>query len=441
MDDPHPQTGPDGARLLWFCAAAVIVGGVTGLVASSFRLVLDHLGTWRTDFVGWSHGHSAWGCAAFVLSCAAATAAAALLVHRAEPHAEGSGIPRVEAVVEGRAAPGRLRILPVKYVGGLLAMGPGLALGREGPSVQMGGIVAVAVSRVMRLSSEDLRILVAGGAAAGLATAFDAPIAGGVFVLEELLKRFDLRTTLATLLASGSGFLAARLVIPNGTVFSVASLEQPRAVHTPTVVVVALTCGVLGVAFNAAVMAGLHWADHSRIPVSVRAVAIGAAVGVIAWIAPSMVGGGDNLTQEALLGHGAVITACGVLALRFALTVASYAATTPGGIFAPMLTLGAETGLIVGLAATHLAPDHAPQAAGMALVGMVAFFTASVRAPVTGLVLGTEMTGSTVLLPPMLGACAIAMLVAMLLRSTPIYDALTARAANRAPSSAGTTVD
>ena len=140
---------------------------------------------------------------------------------RVEPHAEGSGIPRVEAVVEGRAEPGRLRILPVKYLGGLLAIGGGLALGREGPLVQMGGVIGAQCARITRLAASDMRMIVAGGAAAGLATAFNAPIAGGVFVLEELFKRFDPRATVSTLTASAAGFAATHLLVHDHTDFTV----------------------------------------------------------------------------------------------------------------------------------------------------------------------------------------------------------------------------
>ena len=94
-----------------------------------------------------------------------------------------------------------------------MAISSGMALGREGPSVQMGGTAAVIVATLTRRNLADLRVLVAGGAAAGLATAFNAPIAGGVFVLEELVKRFDPRTTVATLVASASGFAAAHLLV------------------------------------------------------------------------------------------------------------------------------------------------------------------------------------------------------------------------------------
>ena len=427
----RPRQG-EVLELFLFVVAATIVGGLTGLVAASFRLLLDFVAGLRQSLSQWSHGYTFLGLLVMMAVSATATAIAAWLVHRVEPHAEGSGIPRVEAIVEGRTEPGRFLILPIKYIGGLLAIGAGLALGREGPSVQMGGTIAVATSRILRRNRADMQILVAGGAAAGLATAFNAPLAGGVFVLEELFKRFDLRTTLATIVASGAGFACAQILIRNTADFTTPQLQAPRIADAPAVVVVGLLCGVLGVAYNRAIMASLRYVDVSKIPVVVRALAIGAAVGALGWFAPQMVGGGDNLTQQALLGHGTLLSACILLAVRFALGVVSYAATTPGGLFAPMLVLGTDTGLIVGLAGAYISPGHAPEAAGLALIGMAAFFTATVRAPVTGLILATEMTGSVVLLPPMLGACAVAMLIAMLFKSEPIYDALTARAAQAA---------
>ncbi|MEX0427954.1 chloride channel protein [Nocardioides sp. DS6] len=420
------------AGTLRLVVVASIAGAATGVVASTFGLLLEHAASLRGDLIGWAHDRSVLGFAVLLLVVAATTTAAALMVHRMEPHAEGSGIPRVEAIVEGRADPGRARILPVKYVGGLLAIGGGLALGREGPSVQMGGVVASVCARVTRLGRDDLRMVVAGGAAAGLATAFNAPIAGGVFVLEELFKRFDPRASLATLAASGSGFAATHLLHADDLVFTMPTLPAPSLSQAPLVVMVALLCGVLGVAYNRAVMAGLRFVDTTRVPVVVRSLAIGAAVGLLAWLAPGWVGSGDNLTQDALLGHGAVATVVLMLAVRFALGVVSYAANTPGGLFAPMLVLGTESGLLVGLVAAKVTTLAPGMAAALALTGLAAFFTASVQAPVTGLILATEMTGSVTWLPPMLGAVALAMLLARLLGGIPIYDALTARSAHNA---------
>ncbi len=430
---PSEQPG----RLFGFVLTAVVVGILTGLMAGSFRLALDWLTRLRQQLLVQAHGNPVPGLLGAVLVCAAAAAGAAALVHRIEPHAEGSGIPRVEAVVEGRSQPGSARILPVKYLGGLLGMGAGLALGREGPSVQMGGNIAIIVSRVLRRNRYDLRMLVAAGAAAGLATAFSAPIAGGVFVLEELMKRFHPRTAVATLLASAAGFMSADLLLGGSfQIFTTAPMRNPRLTDIPVVMLVGLLTGVVGVLYNKAIMSSLKLVDGSRLPREVRAGLIGAAVGLVGFLSPSLIGGGDLLTQRALLGTGTIAVVAGIVVVRFVLSVISYAAGTPGGIFAPMLVIGSYLGLLVGLIGQVLAPSFTPDPAALALIGMAAFFTATVRAPITGIVLATELTGITNQLPPILGACAIAMLVAMMLRSQPIYDALTTRAVNAAKQNA-----
>jgi chloride channel protein, CIC family len=428
---PVDDEGEGAESLIGFVLAAAMVGVLTGLSAASFRLLLEQAARLRTGLAGWAHHHW-WGLIVVVLACTAAATVAAALVHRVEPHAEGSGIPRVEAVADGRVRPDRFRLLPVKYVGGLLAIGSGMALGREGPSVQMGASAAVIVATVTRRNLADLRLLVAAGAAAGLATAFNAPIAGGVFVLEELVKRFDPRTTVATLVASASGFLAAHLLVESRYDFPMKPIADPRIVESGWILAIGILTGLLGVLYTGAVMAALRRADASRVPREARAAATGALVGLLVWFAPDLVGGGDGLTQRALSGHGALLAVAGVLTLRFALGVVSYAAATPGGLFAPMLVLGSQAGLIVGLVAVHLTPDAVPSLPACALIGMAAFFAASVHAPVTGLILATEMTGNTNQLPPMLGACAVAMLVAVALRSTSIYDRLAERAASNA---------
>ena len=428
---PVDSEGEGAESLIGFVIAAALVGVLTGVSAATFKLLLKQGARLRDHLAEWAHG-SGWGLVVVVLICATAAAIAAALVHRIEPHAEGSGIPRVEAVADGRVRPDRFRILPIKYVGGLLAISSGMALGREGPSVQMGGSAAVIVATLTRRNMADLRVLVAGGAAAGLATAFNAPIAGGVFVLEELLKRFDPRTTIATLVASGSGFAAARLVVSPETEFHMRPLGDPRLLESGWVVAIGLVTGLLGVLYNAAVMRALHRSDSSRMPKEVRAGATGVLVGLLVWAAPDLAGSGDNLTQNALLGHGTLLAVAGMFVLRFGFGVVSYAAATPGGLFAPMLVLGSQAGLVVGLVAVHLTPHAMPSLSACALIGMAAFFTASVHAPVTGLILATEMTGITNQLPPMLGACAIAMLVAVALRSEPIYDQLAHRAAQKA---------
>jgi chloride channel protein, CIC family len=166
-----------------------------------------------------------------------------------------------------------------------------------------------------------------------------------------------------------------------------------------------------------------------RCPVEARAALIGAAVGAFAWFWPDLVGGGDRITQSVLsdaAGAGFLLAA---FAFRFGLGAVSYAAAVPGGLFAPMLTLGAQLGLAFGQLCLLALPGSGIEPAPFAVVGMAAFFTGVVQAPVTGIVLVIEMTGCFTLLLPMLAAGAAAMLLPGLLRSAPIYDALRERAA------------
>src|SRR5262249_51231211 len=136
--------------------------------------------------------------------CAAAAATAAWLGGRFSPQASGSGIPHVEAVLNGQLPQAPFRIIPVKFVCGLLAIGAGLALGREGPTVQMAATIGHLVGKAFRRNWPDCRVLLAAGAGAGLATAFNAPIAGAIFVLEELVRRFEMRVAIAALGASAT---------------------------------------------------------------------------------------------------------------------------------------------------------------------------------------------------------------------------------------------
>jgi CIC family chloride channel protein len=187
---------------------------------------------------------------------------------------------------------------------------------------------------------------------------------------------------------------------------------------------VGLIAGVAGVAYNKAILGALAAADAVRgLSVEARAAVIGAAIGVIAFTAPQVVGGGDPLTQLALSGQSLAMALPLVLAVRFVMGAVSYAAGTPGGLFAPLLVLGAQ----IGLASAWTAGGAGTPAAAHALVGMAAFFTAVVRSPLTGIVLVTEMTGNLTMLLPMVIASAMAMLVATLLADPPIYDSLRER--------------
>ncbi|HSE84681.1 MAG TPA: H(+)/Cl(-) exchange transporter ClcA [Candidatus Binatia bacterium] len=417
---------PDG--LFTLALLSLLAGTAAGLIGAVFRLLLDQADRLRDALIAWANGEMLMGSLLVIATCAGATGVAAWLVRRFSPQAEGSGIPHVEAVLHGELPPAPYRLIPVKFFGGLLAIGSGLALGREGPSVQMGATIAHLLGKLFHRNDDDCKVLLAAGAGAGLATAFNAPIGGAVFVLEELVRRFDTRTTIVTLGASAGAIAVARVFLGDAPDFHVEPLPYPGFGTVPIHLALGIVAGCAGVAYNRAILGTIAVADRlHRWPVELRAALVGAAVALLAWFAPGLVGGGDAITQRTLSGTETVAILSVVFLLRFGLGPLSYAAGTPGGLFAPILVLGSQSGLLFGNICYQWYPDVAANPTALGIVGMAAFFTAVVRAPVTGIVLVTEMTASFTLLLPMLSACFTAMLVPNLLRDAPIYDSLRER--------------
>jgi CIC family chloride channel protein len=416
-------------RLLVLALLSVVAGGAVGLLAAAFRLALGRAERLRDSLLALSHHAGIAGFFGLIGLCAVVTATAAWLVRRFSPDATGSGIPHVEAQLRGQWSGNPLLIILVKFCGGLLAIGSGLALGREGPTVQMGGSLALFIGRLARCAEEECRALLAAGAGAGLATAFNAPVAGAVFVLEELVGRFDVRITIAALGASAGAIGSARHVLGQAPDFSVAPFSYPGPGTLPAHVVMGLAIGLLGVAYNRAILGALRVTDRlgRSFPVLIAA-AVGVGVGALGWAAPDLVGSGDAITQkmlgarETVLGIGIAFAL--VFVVRFILGPVSYAARTPGGLFAPMLVLGSQGGLAFGALCNRCFPLAGLDPTAYAVVGMAALFTAVVRAPATGMILAIELTGSFTLLLPMLAACCAAMLVPTLLSEPPIYESL-----------------
>ncbi len=397
-------TGEHSHGLVMLAASSLIAGMACGLLGTLFRFALESADRVRNVFIGWAHTEHLVGFIGVLLATSAATAFAANLVKRRAPDAIGSGIPHVEAVVSGDLAPAPLALVPVKFIGGVLAIGAGLALGREGPTVQMASSISNWIGMLLRRNADDCRILIAAGAGAGLATAFNAPIAGAVFVLEELLRRFEMRMAVAALGASAGAIAVARLMHGDAPDFQFGVPPHPGFGTVPAYLLLGAVVGLLGAAYCRAILWALAISDWlSHWPAYVRAALIGAAAGVLAWFAPDLAGGG-----------------------------LSYAAGTPGGLFAPMLVLGAQAGLIFGRIGFLWFPGFAADPGAFAAVAMTAFFAAVVRAPVTGIVLVTEMTGGFTLLLPMLTACFTAMVVPIMLHCPPIYDSLGERLPHKA---------
>jgi CIC family chloride channel protein len=437
---PEAAGADERTGVLGLAVVAVVVGAWAGVIVSAFRLALGVADTWRDRLISAAHTLPApIGLLLIAVAVSACATAAAWMVRRYSPFAAGSGVPQVEAALgrELRFVP-LVRLIVVKFVGGVLAIGSGLFLGPEGPSVQMGAAGARILGDATRRPWRDVRALIAAGAGAGLAAAFNAPIAGAVFVLEELERRFEHRTAIAALGASWAAILVSRLLLGDAPIYQVAGSTSARSATGPLPYAGAVTWPIdlalgIGVGVVAAlyVRAILAIADASeRIwpgPGEAPAALIGAVVGVVAWIAPELVGSGSEMTARLLAGTVAAATIPLAFVVRYALGAASHSAFTPGGLFTPLLLLGAQLGVLCGTIAHAALPGLAIDPVSFAVVGMAAFFVGVVRAPVTAIVLVIEMTAAFTSLLPMLVASFGAMMAAQWLGSAPIYDALRSR--------------
>jgi CIC family chloride channel protein len=393
-----------------------------------FRHAIDAVDRTRLAVLAAAHQHAEWGWAVLPMIGLAVGCLVGWLTVRFAPDAPGSGIPHIEAVLRGLREMPWKALLPVKFVGGALGIGAGFSLGLEGPTVQMGACTAQAVGEATRQRDPVVQQgLVASGAGAGLAAVFNAPLAGFIFTLEELRRPMSVVTYSGTLVAVICSVMVARAFTGQLPSFEVRGYPPPPLESFPLVLLIGLVAGLLGVAFNRGLL-GLHRAFHA-IPVVPRWSLPGlvlAGIGLVAWWIPDATGGGHSVAQRLLSGdYPASLGALALLlAAKFAVTVVSYASGTPGGIFAPILVLGTITGVIVGHAGHWLLPTLAPTPTAFAVLGMAAVFTASVRAPLTGITLILEMTDEQGQLFALCAACLVAYLVAEGLRDRPIYEAL-----------------
>lgn len=423
-----------GALLI--CCTAIVAGVVIGFVGGAFRWCLDMADHLRIDLVEWARLLPGPGWLVPVAAAATGATLAALIVQKV-PVAAGSGIQHVEAVFRGEARPPLLRLLAAKFVGGVLGIGSGLVLGREGPTVHMGAAIGAEAARRVRLPDSEIRMMQTALGGAGLAVAFNAPLGGSLFTLEEVTRSFRVKTVLATIFAAVTAVACSRFVLGNHPDFFVERIHAPALSWLPLFVAFGLLTGVLGAVYNVLVL----WFHDQvgrlrRIPKVAKATIIGAIIGLAMFVYPLAVGGGDTLTQLILGGHRIVLpVVVGYLLVRFVAGPLSYSTGVPGGLFAPLLAVGALWGLLfVGVFNTVWPENETTLAIPMALVGMAAFFGATVRAPVTGIVLVIEMTATTSVAVPMMAATAAAVLAANAVGSSPIYDSLRERMPAEEPS-------
>ncbi|MBS1702578.1 MAG: H(+)/Cl(-) exchange transporter ClcA [Armatimonadetes bacterium] len=409
---------------------AVLVGLGSGLVAVAFRIGLQLCENAREHLLAILPS-SPWISFLVIAVIGTIGTYVALLIGRLEPDASGSGIPQMKAVLEGHMKMDWLRILWVKFLGALAALGSGLAMGREGPTVQMGGAVGQGLATLTNANNRERRALSAAGSGAGLAAAFNAPLAGVTFVLEELQRDFQPIVFVAALLCAAVATVISRLASGQFPVFEVPHIEAPSLAALPLFAVVGLLGGFLGVLFNRALLGTQSAFDGIRVKSPIKVALITGILLAIAFVASKdLIGGGHGLSELAIKGEIPLLLAIGFFMLRFVLIHVCYATGVPGGIFAPLLSLGALIGLVSHELAVMIGLQGGVTVAACAVAGMCGMFSGVVRAPLTGVILIGEMTGSYDLLLPLLVTAFAAYAVAENMRDIPIYEALLQRLAS-----------
>ena len=414
-------------------AAAGISGIAIGAVATAFRLLADHALVLQRALGERVHDVPVASWLVPIGLAALMVAASLEIVRRLAPEAAGSGVQEIEGALAGVRELRWWRVIPAKFAAGLLSLGAGLLLGREGPTIQIGGNLAQMFGRGLRLSRDDAHALVAAGAAAGLAAAFNAPLAGILFVLEEMRRhfRYGFRSFQCVLVCAALSDATVRLLTSQQPGITM-PIFDPAPLGTIWIFpVFGVLLGALGVGFNRSLVASLDFFSGLRgRAFSLRGLWLGGAVGFLGWLSADSVGGGYAALDDALAMRFSLSALFVLFAVRFVATIASYGSGAPGGIFAPMLALGAVLGMGIGHTLDGNLPGL-PEPGVLALAGMAGLFSATVRAPITGIALAIEMTGNFGQILPLVLTCTSAAVAAQAMGGRPIYGVLLARSLAR----------
>lgn len=402
----------------------MITGIFAGLLVIFFRLLLERGDELREGILSLAQGHTWLKPLWFIILLAAALLVAALL--KWEPYISGSGIPQLEGEMTGKLDQKWWRVIIAKCIGSCLAIGSGLSLGREGPSIQLGAMVGKGLSRLTNRIKTEERLLLTCGAGAGLSAAFNAPLAGVLFALEEVHKNFSPEVLLSTMASSVAADFVSRNVFGLKPVFSFYIKDMMPIGQYGHAVALGIILGFFGVFYNYSV--DISQKLYQKIPWQTLWLVIPfLCAGVLAFTCPKVLGGGHELVMEVSgnqFALGALIT---VLVIKFIFSMVSFGSGSPGGIFLPLLVMGAMVGSIYYKTAGLFLPVPEWMNANFVILGMAGYFSAIVRAPITGIVLISEMTGSLNHLLTLAIVSLFAYIVPDLLKSRPIYEQLLIR--------------
>lgn len=401
------------------------VGAFAGLAIALYRLLLSSAERLLRGLIDWFGTHPAGWISWTVALVLLASAVARLM--QLVPDTRGSGIPQVDAEVMGRIDEPWHKVMIAKMAEGALCTLAGLSLGREGPSVQIGGMAGKGVSRLLHKEQGEEHLLVTCGAAAGMSSAFHAPLAGVLFALEEIHREFNAPLVISAMAAAATGdFVTSQLLGVEPVLHFDMVADLPHADYL-FVLLMGVICGVVGAAHNLGMFAlqgkvfarlRTRWGD------AVLLVAFLGA-GIAAFAAPQLLCGGDAilayLEGPGRLTSGALVT---LLLGKYLLTSLCFSSGAPGGTLLPLVIMGSLLGALCGLGAVGATDMPLAYLNNFIILGVAGLFAASVRAPVTAVVLCFELTGTLDALLSVTAVSLVAYVTANLLKVEPFYECL-----------------
>ena len=414
-------------KLLFY---ALLIGIIVGLVGAIFRITLSYIEIFRVNLYenAGNSGFMSWLWP--ILFAITGISIALYLVRKFAPEASGSGVQEIEGALDGLRPMRWKRVLPIKFIASLFSLGSGLLLGREGPTIQMGANIGKMVKDTLGKSDIESNSLISTGAAAGLASAFNAPFAGIIFVIEEMHGqfKFNFYSVAAIMIGAGTADFIVRVLVNSKPVLEIMIFPSPNIFGLWIFIILGLLCSIIGYVYNKLLVISLDLFKFSfKIPIIYTGITVGLIIAVIGMFFPNLIGGGYDIITK---GVGNSFTLSFLLFLfiaRLLLSIFSYSTGAPGGIFLPMLTLGVIFGMLFGTSMQHYFPDLISHPGVYAIAGMAGIFSATVRAPLTGLVLAIEMTSNYELILPLIVTTVIASVFTALLGNEPIYTTLLKR--------------
>jgi CIC family chloride channel protein len=345
------------------------------------------------------------------------------LIKRWAPETGGSGIPDVMEAVAIRRARIRPRVILFKLINSVLTIGVGGSAGREGPIVQIGAAWGSAEGQFLRRPDENVRVLVAAGSAAGIAAAFNAPIAGIMFALEVVVGQFNNRHLGKVVTAAVIANIVSRALLGENPAFAIPIHELHSVLELPLYVVLGLVCGVAAMGFISALYRTESLFTKYAPDLPKRAALGLGLVGLMTIAVPALLGYNLDFIGQVVTRHDdfTIQVLLGLFVLKFLATCLTLGSGTSGGIFAPVLFMGAMLGGVIGHAGNQLWPGTVIDTGAYAVVGMAAMLSAAVHAPISSIIIIVEMSNDYRLILPLLVAVTVATVLADIAQPDTIY--------------------